>query len=155
MSGGFDGSFWRTRLHEAGLRATRIRMDVIRALHASPSAAPAHALLEALAESGPVDRVTVYRALNALVEAGLAHKLDPGDRVFRFALAEHDANASGVHPHFVCDACGLVECLEGATVNVSFGPLRRGRSPRFKLNRTGVVLHGRCDQCAETEKSAE
>lgn len=68
------------------------------------------------------DKVTVYRTLNALVEANLAHRVDTGDRVFRYSLTDHShcrgEHHDHDHPHVVCDSCGRVECIEGAEVTI-------------------------------------
>ncbi|TVQ63356.1 MAG: transcriptional repressor, partial [Phycisphaerales bacterium] len=86
------------RLRHAGLRATGARTAVLRALAGAGGPASAHDLAQRI---GPraADRVTVYRALNAFVEHGLAHRMDPGDRVWRFALAEAPAHAHDTPPH--------------------------------------------------------
>ena len=104
-----------------------------------------------------LNRVTVYRTLNTLVEKGLAHKVDPGDRVFRFSLTDH-ARCDGEkhvheHPHFVCDSCGTVECLEGAEVVVKPpAPQPKGHAKsaaKRQVRQDGVVLHGTCESCVD------
>ena len=109
-----------------------------------------------LRRSGKPDRVTVYRTLNALVEAGIAHRVDPGDRIFRFGLAgDHAAHARPAaakhpdHPHFVCNSCGTVECLEDSEVVIR--PRRGGEAPpaRRRVTQKDVMLHGTCEDCSD------
>ena len=104
----------KAQLRAAGLRVTGIRLSIMRALGASRTALDATALDEQLAAAGEsADRVTVYRTLNTLVDSGIAHRIDPGDRIFRYSLTDHAHCTEGhhehEHPHMVCDACGAVE----------------------------------------------
>ncbi|HBS29298.1 MAG TPA: transcriptional repressor [Phycisphaerales bacterium] len=140
---GFDESRWRERLHAGGLRATTARLAVLRALSAQPAPAAAQDIIDAV-DPGEADRVTVYRTLNSLVEAGLAHRMDPGDRVWRFGIL---GDAHDRHAHFVCDACGTVRCLADATISVAF----KGRkaAERFRVRQQDVYLHGTCEGCAD------
>lgn len=137
----FDEPHWRQRLHDANLRATGARLAVLRALANSPLPVSAQELIDAVDQS-EADRVTVYRTLNSLVEAGLAHRMDPGDRVWRFGLLAHEHER---HAHFVCDACGTIRCLADATISVAYKG--RKQSERFKVHQQDVYLHGTCESC--------
>lgn len=143
----FDETWWKEQLHTASLRATPTRLAVLRALSESPTPLSA---LEVLKAAGPAaagaDRVTVYRTLNSLVEAALAHRVDPGDRTWRYGLLNV---AHGRHAHFVCDACGVVRCVEDAEIDVSFSA-GSGRE-KFKVKQPDVYLHGICASCTEPE----
>ncbi|MDX2116318.1 MAG: Fur family transcriptional regulator [Planctomycetota bacterium] len=142
----FDPDFWRSRLREAGLRVTGARVDILRILHGAPlplTAGEAFAAIEAL---GPADRVTVYRTLNSLVESGIAHRVDPGDRVWRYGLV---AGEHHHHAHFVCDACGELRCLSDAMITVSMKG--REKPDRFKITQQDVYLHGTCETCLDDE----
>jgi Fur family ferric uptake transcriptional regulator len=144
---------WAARLREKGLRVTRARLDILRVLSASPTPMQAQDVLEALNDAH-ADRVTVYRTLNSLIESGIAHKVDPGDRVWRYGLmASHGVagapggHAHDGHAHFVCDECGTVRCLEDATIKVSLGG--KGEGEKFKVTQRDVYLHGTCEKCLE------
>lgn len=139
----FDESMWRERLRSAKLRVTGARLAVLRALTEAPLPISAQDVLER-AEAVDADRVTVYRTLNSLVDARLAHRMDPGDRVWRYGLLgeEHDQ-----HAHFVCDTCGAIRCLADATINVSFKG--RGSREKFRVTQQDVYLHGSCEGCIE------
>ena len=139
------------------MRVTSVRVAVLEALAKARGAMTAQELLDALGEA---DRVTVYRTLNSLVEAGVAHKVDPGDRVYRFGLTAPTAStkdAGHQHPHFVCDACGNVECLEDTEVIVQARDgAKRGAMKRkkMKLSSQDVLLHGTCEGCGEETKAS-
>lgn len=147
-------SVWPDRLRDKGLRVTRARIDVLRVLSESPTPLTVQGVLEALADQH-ADRVTVYRTLNSLLEAGIVHKVDPGDRVWRYGLlAPTNGHAHEGHAHFVCDACGTVRCLEDSTIKVS---MKSGAAAeRFKITQRDIYLHGTCERCLEggTEEHA-
>ncbi|MGQ0627821.1 MAG: Fur family transcriptional regulator [Phycisphaerales bacterium] len=163
----------RARLRGAGLRVTGVRLGIMRVLAAARVGLDAQEVSAKL-NSSTTDRVTVYRTLNALVEKGLAHRIDPGDRVFRFRLTAEagpgsggesrgakggmaegaggptvHGGAGGGHPHFVCDACGAVECLDDAEVVVQSKPVATARARRYKVVEQNVTLHGVCETCDE------
>lgn len=102
------------QLREAAVRVTAARVKVLAALLAAPSAASHQDLQGRL---GELDRVTLYRALDCLTDAGLAHKIAGDDRVFRYSAgAEHGAgdrpHAQHPHGHFKCTRCARVFCLD-------------------------------------------
>jgi len=149
---------FRQALRGANLRVTSVRLSILNVLSQARRALDAQRVYEAVEASSKrsaPDRVTVYRTLNSLVDAGLAHKVDPGDRVFRFSLTDHarctEHKHVHEHPHFVCDSCGTVECLDEEQVVVkrrSANPKGSARStPKRKLRQDGVVLHGTCGDC--------
>lgn len=149
----------RERLRAAGLRITAVRVGIIRLLAASPWALSAQdvsdqlkawwdmqakeGLRDADGVHGPKpDRVTVYRTLNSLVETGLAYRVDPGDRVFRFVLLPGD-QAGKPRPqypqlpaHFVCEKTGRVEPLGENDVQIKINPGKR------KVTYYEVIVHG-------------
>lgn len=98
----------------------------------------------------PVDRVTVYRVLDWLVEAGLAHRVAGPDRVFRFSAQDL---GHGAHGHFRCTDCGRMFCIAGAA-----GAARLLRSilpAGFTGETIELTVSGRCAQCgASIEENA-
>ena len=142
----------RRLLRSVNLRVTAVRVAVLRVLAGAPEALDAQQVFARL-DLPTTDRVTVYRTLGTLVAAGLAHRVDPGDRVFRFSLTDHSACTPQrhvhEHPHFVCDACGTVECLDDAEIIVQ--PKRtssaRPRRTTPRIDRRAVTLHGTCGKC--------
>lgn len=132
----------RAVLRGAGLRATPSRVAVLRLLLAK-GGPMSHADVATALEEGGWDRATLYRNLLDLTKTGLAHRNDLGDHVWRFeAAGDHEVT---LHPHFVCNSCGGVECLDGAVIVVPRG----AQAPRA-LKSGGVEVHvkGLCDTCA-------
>jgi Fur family ferric uptake transcriptional regulator len=127
------------QIRSAGARATPARIRVLQLLRAAP-AAMTHHDIEAALGGLSLDRVTLYRVLDWLAEAGLAHKSTDARGVFRFSVAaagEHTA-----HAHFSCDACGRVFCLDAAP------PAPPNLPDGFSLSRMEIDLRGRCAACA-------
>jgi Fur family ferric uptake transcriptional regulator len=130
----------RSLLRREGLRATGSRIAVLRALRLAHGPLTHGELQEALAD---LDRVTLYRNLNCLVEAGLARQiLAGGVSRFEVRLGPEAAN----HPHFVCDDCGVVVCLSD---EVSLPALPTGDAWQRSVARASVQLQGQCPDCLD------
>lgn len=144
-------------LRRAKLRATKARVAVVRLLAQTPQALDAQDIERRL-DTAAIDRVTIYRTLNSLVEAGLAHRVDPGDRVFRYSLTDHSRCSDGhhrhEHPHVVCDSCGRVECLDDAKVLIRPARGSRGEATArtFRVSQQKILLHGTCEKCDKAAK---
>jgi len=147
-------------LRKAGLRVTDYRLQILGVLADAQEVLDAAEIFARLREHG-VDRVTVYRTLAALVASGLAHKVDPGDRRFRYGITDHSMCTHDhhlhEHPHLVCERCARVECLHGAEVIIrqrateggraagANDGVERGRAPLIREQQ--VTLHGLCSKC--------
>lgn len=90
-----------------------------------------------------IDRVTLYRVLDWLVDSALAHKNSDAHRVFRFSAAA--AGEHTTHIHFRCEHCGRVFCLDAAPPAAPILPAG------FLLSRLDFDLRGRCANCAASE----
>lgn len=111
------------RLRAAGLRVTAARVKILGAL-LSANCALSHNEIRTIVA---IDRVTLYRVLSSLNDAGLAHKVTGDDRISRFGAtaspgsvqaAEFDMHAGDSqnnryrHGHFQCTLCSRMFCLE-------------------------------------------
>jgi Fur family ferric uptake transcriptional regulator len=84
--------------------------------------------------------VTLYRALDWLVEQQMAHKINGVDRTWRYnAQREHQHQ----HAHFQCKYCSQIYCLEHLQPAFLFN-LPSG----YQLEEVELTLQGRCPQCA-------
>lgn len=129
----------RAALKAAGLRVTVPRLAVLIELARSTEPVSHAELVERLAPTG-MDRVTVWRNLTTLVEAGLCARTDLGDHTWRFERTGDREHPGGVHPHFVCIACKKVSCLPEDAVYLKSGTARGS----VVLE---VQVKGRCDDC--------
>ncbi|WP_044300700.1 Fur family transcriptional regulator [Rhodopirellula sallentina] len=128
-------------IRDAGLRATPARIATLQLLRRSTSPLTHAVVAEDLATLG-VDKATVFRNLNDMVDAGLLRRTEVGDHVWRFETIdeEHD----GGHPHFLCVDCGTVSCLDD--VKLTAGSQRA--SEQFG-EVTEILLRGHCNDCRE------
>jgi Fur family ferric uptake transcriptional regulator len=132
-------------LRKVGLRRTPVRVGVIEILtrSARPMSVP-----QMLGRMKGVDSVTVYRTLNTFARKHLVHRVRGEDRTWRYAVT---APATGrehrhEHPHFVCETCGKVECLEDSQIPPSF-VASLGVRQDYDVSYPEVVLHGVCGKC--------
>jgi Fur family ferric uptake transcriptional regulator len=125
-----------------GARATRARIAVLSMLLSAREALSHHEIERRLKRGHDIDRVTLYRVLEWLTDQGLAHKLSGDDRVWRFSIGGALRGEGASHPHFQCNECGRVICLEQAGMPVV--PLPRG----FRRSGIEVTVKGSCDACA-------
>ena len=128
-------------IRKGGLRATAARISVLNVLlsadHALTHSEIEHALDD---RDGEIERVTVYRVLEWLVEQELAHKVIGADRVWRFNAQRHSVSR---HAHFNCTHCGRVFCLENLSPVFALT-----LPPGFRMQKADVSLQGLCPQCS-------
>lgn len=130
------------RLRAAGVKVTRGRKRVLEVLDGARQPLR-HGELEARLAEGDgsaLDRVTLYRVLDSLVECGLALKAVDTRGVFRFSAAAARHRHLD-HVHFRCTGCGGVFCLKAE-------PPPPPRLPRgFRLEQFEFDLRGTCAGC--------
>ena len=132
-------------LRSRGFRATRGRMNLLSALMSARRPLIQAQILRRLRGTG-FDRVSLYRALEALVGAGLIHRAYMGARTWAYETADHCGERL-CHPHFTCRKCGTVSCLTG-----TMAPLARGLPKGYIIERQRVHIDGICGPCAEQSR---
>lgn len=121
-------------------RLTGPRSAVLAALLTADGPLTHHEVEAALRPRAPVDRVTVYRVLEWLVDRDLAHRIAGDDRTWRFRA--NAAPGSAPHAHFTCTGCGRTVCLDSVTLP------RRVRVPEgFRPDALELTVRGRCARC--------
>ena len=130
-------------LETNGLGHTPNRLRVLEIIGNSPQPLSAQEVIEELNRIRQVNRVTVYRILDLLVEKRLAERISAGDRSFRYGLAPN-ANHKP-HSHFYCVECGEMECLSADQINLDAQPLQRSFSGL--IERVEVRFDGVCQEC--------
>jgi Fur family ferric uptake transcriptional regulator len=98
-------------------------------------------IIEALRTGTGINRVTVYRILDLLVEHGLLNRLDLGGKSSRFCLRETDDDT---HPHFHCTRCDRYLCLHVETLPLDPNTLA-GLS--LDVRHVDIRLEGICPAC--------
>ena len=142
-------SLAEAQLREASVRVTDARVKVLAALLRAERAMSHQDMQDSF--SG-MDRVTLYRALDCLTDAGLAHKIAGDDRVFRYSAGtDHSEHAAGSqHGHFKCTRCSRIFCLDGPTET---GPLQEALQKTlgkgFRSHDLEFTIKGWCADCAQ------
>lgn len=140
-AGGHDIEQTRERIRAVGLRSTAPRIAVYHRLQQASGPVSHAELADDLAPLG-FDKVTIYRNLVDLTEAGLVSRQDLGDHVWRFELINQTHDAEHAHPHFMCQTCGEVVCL--TDVSISIQPSKT-KDPFGSVQE--VLLKGVCTRC--------
>lgn len=127
------------RLREAGLRVTRGRLAVYRALQSLGGHRSADEVSAALedGDSSP-SRASVYSALEVLTRLGVVMGADAGP-----GRALYEAGGRW-HHHAVCRACGTVsdvECVVGAK------PCLEASGDWGAVDEAQVIFRGLCKEC--------
>lgn len=129
-------------LKENGLKITPSRTSALETIYSSRVALKSSEI-EAL--HADLDRVTLYRTLNALENAGLVHRIidDVGNVKYAGCAKDCDHHkAHDLHLHFKCEVCDDTVCLEDVEV---FPPkLPDG----YILNQLFTTATGICKSCA-------
>jgi Fur family ferric uptake transcriptional regulator len=88
-----------------------------------------------------MNKTTVYRILDRLVDEGLLHTFKGNDGISLFAKADqHSApQQSDLHPHFQCEKCGETKCVP---LEIEVPKL-----PNFHINSAELLLTGICENC--------
>lgn len=144
----FPTDFLVAQLRTAAVKVTRPRLRVLAALGRATAPLTHGELEERLAESaeGVLDRVTLYRVLDSLVDCALAQRTVDGRGVYRFLLSSVQAKHA-THAHFHCQRCGGVTCLEQMVAPVAALP------GGFVARQLAIEVHGLCAQCSSATGS--
>lgn len=145
-------------LAEAQLRAASVRVTVARAtvLGALLNARRALSHQDVQDAFAAMDRVTLYRALDCLTDAGLAHKIAGDDRVFRYSAGtDHGAQPQDSraphhqHGHFKCTRCAKVFCLDSiGEAGLLENALQESLGKGFQSHDIEFTIKGWCADCA-------
>jgi Fur family ferric uptake transcriptional regulator len=128
-------------LTEAGLRLTPQRQAVAQTLRRMGKEASVQELYDRVRRRHPyVGRATVFRAIDRLVEAGLARRLERPGHVSAYVWCEPTH-----HHHLICTECRTVQELDEQAV----APLadRIARREGFRVDHARLDFYGRCRDC--------
>jgi len=137
-------------LERAGIDPTPLRLAVVRALAQEGRALPAGDILSLVQSRRQVNKVTLYRILDLLVEKGLARRHSSGDRALRYCL--EPGFAGRPHCHAYCLRCGRMECLPTAEGVVDMAAL--GPALAMDVVAVEVRIDGVCAACRRRSSEA-
>lgn len=127
-------------LRRAKLRCTHGRVEILKVLFAAPKPLTREQIASVLGKR-ELNKVTIYRALERFVQAGLVHKAFLHARTWHFELADN-CTENQCHPHFTCTNCGSTHCFTKVDMPMAKSPVRG-----FVIEHQRVQLEGLCPEC--------
>lgn len=124
-------------------RLTPIRRRVLETLYNASRPLGAYDIAAALAPQGRrMAPITVYRALEFLIDQGLAHRLAS---LNAYIAGSQASEGHGTTAFLICEACGTVSEVSSPELHEAISDLHRSHafSPRAKT----LELTGRCAHC--------
>lgn len=131
-----------------GLDDTPNRLHVMEVVGNSSYPLSAQEVFDTVTRTAHINRVTVYRILDVLVEKGLLDRISGGDRSFRYGIAPNENHRP--HAHFYCKLCGNMECLSPESVRMNMESLKR--SFPGLIEKAEIRIDGVCKNCLKAEK---
>lgn len=129
-----------------GQKLTPIRRRVLETLLASHRPLGAYELIDRLAEATARPApITVYRALDFLMENGLVHRIESRNA---FLACAHNHDAMSTVAFLICDRCGLVGEIPATAIAASINEAARGSG--FDAKMSVVEITGTCSHCLST-----
>lgn len=132
-------------LEKAGVKPTANRLTVLRKLMQADSPM---SLIELETALETLDRSSVLRVLNLLLDHDLIHAFEDGRGVSKYELCHGESHCSvdDMHAHFYCENCDRVYCFEDISAPKIDIP------ENFQIRSVNYMLKGLCPRCAATEK---
>lgn len=139
-----------SQLRGASVRVTDARVKVLAALLGAQRAFSHQDVQDTLLG---MDRVTLYRALDCLINAGLAHRIAGEDRVFRYSAGVTPQHGERMphhrHGHFQCTRCAKVFCLDSiGEAEPLQNALQETLGKGFQSHDIEFTIKGWCAECA-------
>ena len=130
-------------LLSAGLEATPNRLGVLEVVGNNSYPLSAGDIFKTLGRSSAINRVTVYRILDRLVDQGVVDRLSTGGRAAYYGLAPNEHHQP--HPHFYCKVCGQMDCLNPESLSVETDAIQKTFPGR--IDKVEVRVDGICKNC--------
>mgnify|MGYP003624738360 CR=1 FL=1 len=128
-------------LKNKNVKPTAMRLLVLQLLKNKDAAVSLTDLEDHFVKS---DRTTIYRTLKTFVKNEIAHKIDDGTGITKYALCEEDCHCSiesDLHVHFHCNRCNETICFPEnkiPQINVPEG---------FLTEFISLIVTGICNKC--------
>ncbi|MBA2125765.1 transcriptional repressor [Hyphomicrobium methylovorum] len=138
---------------ERNIRFTDLRRKVFEEIASTRASVGAYEVLDRLAKKGTrLAPISVYRALDALLEAGVVHRLESKNSYFACNRLHHPPTTTGRRrPMFLsCEKCGVVQEVDGEHIFHAIDEAATGAKfePRVRF----VEVSGTCQECAKRLK---
>lgn len=128
-------------LTKKGIAPTAMRIRVLEFLLACDTAVGLSDIENALS---PVDRVTIYRTLKTFEEQGVAHSIDDGSNITKYALCDRHCRPGlhiDFHIHFHCGQCNETTCMPDQSLPAVTLP------DGYRVDEMNLTVKGSCRKC--------
>ena len=122
---------------------TRNQSLVLGTLTGATGPLSAYSILDRVRSDGIKAPLQIYRALDKLVELGLAHRLESLN-AFVACAHSHDHH-EGLAAFAICESCGRVDEFADDVVEERLAAW--SQSTGFKTERTTIEIRGHCKDC--------
>lgn len=131
---------------ERGLRLTPIRRKALEALYADHKPVGAYDLADRISPPGGrrLAPISIYRALDFLVEQGFVHRLSSRNA---FIACPHGHGANEAVAFLICEICGGVDEDASPAMRQAIRGMAEGR--HFQTSYQVVEIVGRCEHCRD------
>ena len=133
-------------LSQAHLEATPNRLRILEVVGNNHCPLSADDIHQTVARNKAINRVTVYRILDLLVDREVVDRISTGGRAFYYGLAPNAHHRP--HAHFYCKQCGQMDCLTPESLMVDMAPLWKTFTGR--IDKVEVRIDGICKNCRKT-----
>ncbi len=140
---------YKNILKSATLESTEKRLRVLEVIGNNPVPLSASEIHHTLNRNTPINRVTVYRILDLLVDNQIVERISTGGRAAYYGLAPNENHQA--HPHFYCKSCGRMDCLSPKSVFVDIDNF--SRTFPGKIDKLEMRLDGTCKNCLKNRPS--
>lgn len=129
-------------------RTLAARGPVYGALRSAGAPMTAYQILDAVRDQGITAPPTVYRALNRLVDEGLAHRVES---LNAYVACIHSRHGDSAAIFSICENCGTVAELELVEAVAGLRESATGRG--FRVERMTAEVRGLCGICVDDPKA--
>ncbi|MCP3952777.1 MAG: transcriptional repressor [Desulfobacterales bacterium] len=134
---------YQEMLMSAKLEATPNRLRVLEVVGNNSYPLSAGDIFKTLERGSSINRVTVYRILDRLVDQGVVERLSTGGRAAYYGLAPNEHHQP--HPHFYCKVCGQMDCLNPESLSIETDAIQKTFPGR--IDKVEVRVDGICKNC--------
>ena len=142
----------KVQCQQQGVRLTAQREQMLGLLLQAAGPMTAYQLLEAFAATGHsgAKPMTVYRALDFLVQAGLIHRLASTNQYLPCEHLSCDHAHNPMAQFLICDDCQSVQELD-IPVQTLNAMRANAEQAGFHITSHQFEMHGRCQQCQDRQ----
>lgn len=136
----------KEELKAKGMKNTRAKSTLLHILKKSKRPIDVNNLHKECEKITAVNLVTIYRSLQQFCEKGLVQEFHGKESATKYEYIDHNAK---VHPHFQCEVCDRVICLE--KLNSDAMLYLSNMAQGHKVSTINITFNGICENCQNKE----